>query len=102
MRQRPEPQLIIRELILQHPLAALFSQRRKVRLLVWDIVPQTEYLHMSRYIVSMGQKISAGQTIGYVGSTGISTGPHLHFAVKEDGNYTDPMPYLEGRKLIKI
>lgn len=63
---------------------------------------QTEYLHMSRYIVSMGQKISAGQTIGYVGSTGISTGPHLHFAVKENGNYTDPMPYLEGRKLIKI
>ena len=59
---------------------------------------QTEYLHMSRYIVSAGQSVSAGQIIGYVGATGVATGPHLHFAVTENGNYTDPIPYLDGEK----
>ena len=52
------------------------------------------YMHMTRYIVSVGQYVNAGQVIGYVGSTGISTGPHLHFGISYKGTYVNPMDYL--------
>lgn len=52
------------------------------------------YMHMTRYIVSPGQYVNAGQVIGYVGSTGISTGPHLHFGISYKGTYVNPMDYL--------
>lgn len=50
----------------------------------------TKYHHMTRYIVSPGQKVSKGQTIGYVGSTGNSTGCHLHFETIVDGSAVNP------------
>ena len=52
------------------------------------------YMHMTHYVVSAGQSVSAGQLIGYVGSTGVSTGPHLHFGVSYAGTYVNPLAYI--------
>ena len=52
------------------------------------------YMHMTHYVVSAGQNVSAGQLIGYVGSTGMSTGPHLHFGVSYAGTYVNPLAYI--------
>ena len=52
------------------------------------------YMHMTNYIVSPGQAVSAGQVIGYVGSTGISTGNHLHFGIAYNGTYVNPALYV--------
>jgi murein DD-endopeptidase MepM/ murein hydrolase activator NlpD len=54
----------------------------------------TLYAHQSRIAVSEGQAVNAGDVIGYVGSTGMSTGPHLHFEVRLSGNPVDPASYL--------
>lgn len=52
------------------------------------------YMHMTRFVVSAGQTVSAGQLIGYVGSTGLSTGPHLHFGISYAGTYVNPLAYI--------
>jgi len=52
------------------------------------------YMHMTHYVVSVGQSVNAGQLIGYVGSTGISTGPHLHFGISYAGTYVNPLAYI--------
>jgi LysM repeat protein len=55
---------------------------------------QTAYAHQSQTLVSAGQQVGPGQEIGKVGSTGYSTGPHLHFEVKRNGQFVDPRPFL--------
>ena len=57
---------------------------------------QTLYAHMSSRAVSVGQSVSRGQTIGYVGSTGMSTGPHLHFEMYINGSRIDPQTRYPG------
>ena len=52
------------------------------------------YMHMTRYTVRSGQAVSAGQVIGYVGSTGTSTGNHLHFGISYNGSYVNPAHYV--------
>lgn len=54
----------------------------------------TLYAHMSRYNVKNGQNVSKGQTIGFIGTTGYSTGPHLHFEVRINGKVQNPLNYL--------
>lgn len=58
---------------------------------------QTRYGHMSRVVVEAGQRIKRGEVIGYVGSTGRSTGAHLHYEVYRDGEAVDPLAYIFGR-----
>ena len=52
------------------------------------------YMHMTHYIVEQGQFVEAGQVIGYCGSTGGSTGPHLHFGISYNGTYVNPVSYI--------
>ena len=56
----------------------------------------TLYGHMESIAVGYGQYVGKGQTIGYVGSTGVSTGPHCHFEIRVNGAQTDPAPYFSG------
>lgn len=52
---------------------------------------ETAYMHLSKFAsIKVGQRIDAKTVIGYVGTTGLSTGPHLHFGVKKNGAYVDP------------
>lgn len=60
---------------------------------------QTRYGHMSRLNVAEGQIVRKGDVIGYVGSTGRSTGPHLHYEVRVDGAAVNPIPYMQGDRM---
>lgn len=55
---------------------------------------ETRFGHLSRMAVSAGQRVRKGDLIGYVGSTGRSTGPHLHYEVRVAGLAVDPTPYM--------
>lgn len=55
----------------------------------------TMYSHASKILVNVGQKVNRGDVIAKIGSTGISTGPHLHFEVKINGKHTSPWKYLQ-------
>jgi murein DD-endopeptidase MepM/ murein hydrolase activator NlpD len=54
----------------------------------------TTYNHLSRRSAFVGERLSRGEVLGYVGSTGYSTGPHLHFETLEDGGFVNPMRWL--------
>ncbi len=56
---------------------------------------QTLYGHMIRYVVDRGQKVQQGQKIGELGTTGYSTGPHLHFSIFKNGDAVDPLRFLK-------
>ena len=56
----------------------------------------TLYAHMNDYYVRVGQTVNRGQVIGECGSTGISSGPHIHYEVRVNGVQIDPLPYLPG------
>lgn len=55
---------------------------------------ETRYMHMTHYIVGVGDQVTAGQVIGYMGSTGTSTGSHLHFSVLYNGVQQNPANYI--------
>lgn len=59
----------------------------------------TRYAHLSRFNVKQGDKVNAGQRIGSVGSTGNSTGPHLHFEIRVNNKPIDPLPRLDRNNI---
>ncbi len=59
---------------------------------------QSEFAHMiAPAVVAPGQRVSRGQVVGYEGSTGHSTGCHLHFQIRVGGNLVNPEPFLNAR-----
>lgn len=56
---------------------------------------QTWYAHLSKFSIEEGQEVRQGAVIGLVGTTGLSTGPHLHFEIKQDGQRLDPIDFLK-------
>ena len=56
------------------------------------------YGHLSKVKIRLYEKVKSGTIIGYVGSTGLSTGPHLHFEVREYGKAKDPSLFIDTKK----
>ena len=54
----------------------------------------TRYMHMTHFIVSVGQTVAAGEVIGYRGDSGLADGPHLHFGVYYNGTPINPAPFI--------
>lgn len=62
---------------------------------------ETLYAHLSKVAVKSGDKVCHGQQIGYVGTTGHSTGPHLHYEVRQNGSALNPQKYVDSAEFIK-
>lgn len=60
---------------------------------------QTGYAHSSQLLVSVGQRVAAGATIALVGTTGSSTGCHVHFETRVNGTQVDPVPFMSARSI---
>lgn len=58
----------------------------------------TAYAHLNRVVVKKGQKVAKNEMIAYSGNTGVSTGPHLHFEMEQDGEYVNPLSFLNAVK----
>ena len=63
---------------------------------------ETRYAHLSAVSVTEGARVNAGDDIGKVGSTGMSTGPHLHFELRKDGKSMDPKPLLPATEVRQL
>lgn len=61
---------------------------------------QTRYGHMSRLVARSGQRVTRGELIGYMGSTGRSTGSHLHYEVRIDGRAVNPIPFMQSSDVL--
>lgn len=59
------------------------------------------YAHLKKYVVKVGQEVKRGEVIGYVGSTGLSTGPHLYYGICNNKRWINPMAYIRPNKVIK-
>ena len=57
---------------------------------------ETRYAHSSKLFVTVGQRVEKGQEIAEIGNTGRSTGPHLHYEIRFNGNALDPRRYLKA------
>ena len=55
------------------------------------------YAHLSAFAVAEGQEVQKGQLIGFVGNSGLSTAPHLHWEISIHGVLVDPMRFIDGR-----
>ena len=64
----------------------------------------SQYAHLSRFAKGLkkGRKIKQGDLVGYVGSTGLSTGPHLDFRMQEGGTFVDPLKVLKSQKAVEL
>jgi murein DD-endopeptidase MepM/ murein hydrolase activator NlpD len=60
---------------------------------------ETWYGHLAKFSVADGDQVKRGDQIGLMGSTGYSTGPHLHFEVRQDGQLIDPLQFLAEANL---
>ncbi len=60
----------------------------------------TRYAHMSKLRVKKGQTVETGDVVGEVGSSGRSTGPHLHYEVRRNGDAIDPLRFLKAGKKV--
>jgi len=58
---------------------------------------ETRYAHTSKILVKVGERVEKGQVVALVGNTGRSTGPHLHYEIRLNGNALDPRKYLNAR-----
>jgi murein DD-endopeptidase MepM/ murein hydrolase activator NlpD len=76
-----------------HPLKRVYSYGERL-VIDHEGGYSTSYCHLSRRLVRVGDCVRAGQVIGYAGSTGDSTGPHLHFELMRSGRFIDPTPFL--------
>jgi murein DD-endopeptidase MepM/ murein hydrolase activator NlpD len=77
-----------------HPILHIFKLHDGTDCFHRGVSLSTAYNHLSSYRVDVGERVKRGEVLGYVGSTGYSTGCHLHFMVYENGVTVDPMSWL--------